>query len=455
MKQRDDEFGDDELNQEELSYEPLEDADLEGSTAAREAAEEEEEVVAAAPTQVSSRPHVDADEPIQPEAKIRIAMTGAPIGIRRADEHGFEMLDAMSGRACVFGFGFQPIIEAIQSTAEGYLGDGAAHSDQGCSDDGMLKSLLSELLGDSRHAPSDSIYLCPAADLAIEKAISLARTFRPEKAFRTVALVGSDHGRTGMCRTASGRPSLHEGFGPMMAGFAHVPTDDIKALRSVIDKQTACILLSPIDFNDGVRPVAKDYLLAVRKLCDENEILLIIDESRIAFGSSGELLAYTAIADIAADIVVVAAGLFGGLSGGLVLASSNVTGGSIVDTCRYPLLSAVVAETLSELGQQELPTAAADSMQAFAVSLAEQLSGFEFVRDINVLGMNIGIETDIESTALVRSAARKGIRIEAAGETAVRLQLPLVLTDHDQQTLLTRIGEMMEAIEREAAELSI
>ena len=94
-------------------------------------------------------------------------------------------------------------------------------------------------------------------------------------------------------------------------------------------------------------------------------------------------------------------------------------------------------------------------MHQFAVTLAEQLSGFEFVRDVHVLGMTIGIEFDIESADIVRAARRRGLRIASAGDTGIFIQPPLVMTDADQQTMLALLGATMEAIERETAELRI
>ena len=196
-------------------------------------------------------------------------------------------------------------------------------------------------------------------------------------------------------------------------------------------------------------------MAGVRELCDEHEILLVIDETRLAFGSAGQPLAFSAVANVHADVVVLASGLFAGLAGGIVLASQKVTGDRILDTHRYPLLSAVASETLSSMHKQNLPGSASESMRDFAVTLAEQLSGFEFVRDVNVLGMSIGIETDIESADIVAAAARRGLRIETAGNTAIRIQPPLVISQEDQETLLARLGETIEAIERETADLSI
>jgi acetylornithine/succinyldiaminopimelate/putrescine aminotransferase len=94
-------------------------------------------------------------------------------------------------------------------------------------------------------------------------------------------------------------------------------------------------------------------------------------------------------------------------------------------------------------------------MEGVVKDLAELLSGFEFVRDLHVLGMSIGIASDIESADLVRTARRRGLRIEAAGDTGVCLQLPLVVSDEDKLALLGRLGETLKAIERETADLSI
>ncbi len=385
----------------------------------------------------------------------RATMSGSPIGIRRADDNGLEIIDAMAGRASVFGFGFDPITEAIQSVAESYLGDASAFVDNPAAGQDLLGVELLELLGDSPAIAAESIWLCASADMAVETAIRYARKFRPEKCFRTIALLGSDHGRSGMCRTASGRPELHEGYGPMMSGFAHVPVGNLDAIRAAIDEQTACILLSPVDLLAAARPLDADYLAGVRELCDEHEILLVIDETQLAFGSSGQPLAFSAIANVHADVVVLASGLFAGLAGGIVLASQKVTGDRILDTHRYPLLSAVASETLSSMQKQNLPASATDSMREFAVHLAEQVSGFEFVRDVNVLGMSFGIETDIESADIVAKANRRGLRIESAGDTAIRIQPPLVISQADQETLLAKLGETMEAIEHETADLSI
>ncbi len=378
----------------------------------------------------------------------------ADSGIRRSDAEGQPLLDALAGRSCLMGFGCRPIIEAVRSAADRYLGDAAALRDQPAGGDDQLLQQFQEVLRDSDAVAAESIFVSSSADMAAEVSIDLARTWKSDTAYRTITLVGSDHGRTGTCRTASGRPCLHDGYGPMMAGFTHVPAGDIDAMRGSVDQQTACILLSPIDLADSCRQLTAEYLAEVRTLCDDHDLALIFDESRIAFGSSGKPFAFSAIADICADAVILSAGLFAGLPGGIVLASEKLTNQPVIDTAVYPMQLSVASATLDAMTAGGLPESADEAMRQFAVALAEAVGGFEFVRDVHVLGTTIGIETDIGSEEVVAAARVHAVRLEAAGETAVRLQLPLTITDDDRSELLSRLGQLMQRVERQAAEMS-
>ncbi len=258
----------------------------------------------------TNEPADDAEPPQDAEPLDVSPMTDSPSGIRRAAADGMKLIDAMAGRSSVFGFGFDPLTDAIQIAAQGYLGDAAALLDHPTDGDDLLLRQFQELFTDSGGVSAESIFVCSSADMAVEAAIALARGWKSHSAYRTITLVGSDHGRSGVCRTAGGRPELHEGYGPMMAGFSHVPAGDIDALRATIDEQTACILLSPIDLQNSAQSLDADYLIAVRELCDEFEILLIFDESRLCFASSGKPLAFSSIAEIQADAVILSGGLF-------------------------------------------------------------------------------------------------------------------------------------------------
>ena len=382
-------------------------------------------------------------------------MRGEPFGMRRADRNGNELLDAMAGRNSVFGFGCTPIRESLASGLSGYLGEGSRFADVEDGGDSALSEKLRQWFDGASCVSVESMALLPSPDLAVDYALQLTRRFRSEKAFRTIALTGSDHGRTGMCRTASGQPQLHEGLGPMMAGFSHLPVGDLDALRAVMDEQIAGVLLSPIDLGSGAVPCEAEYLAGVRAACNERGALLIIDETQLVFGATGNHFSFSSIADIQADIVVTSAGLFAGLPGGLVLASQHASTRVVRDLQQYPLIAAALMATLDEMKVHGLPDLVHKAAQELAVLIAEQLSGFEFVRDMRVSGMTIGIECDVNAVDVVAAAAANGLRVEAAGDTAINIQPPLLISEEDRQLLLKRLVETMEAIERETAGLTL
>jgi len=410
-------------------------------------------------------PQAAAAQPTLPTAESvpRPRWKGPPQGMRRAAADGTEWLDALAGRASLFGFGFQPHIDAITSAAHQYLGDALNRSDapeqrgesanhlSDVSSEALLVLLRDYLQGDSA-VELASVTVTAAADLAIEKAIEWVRTGEPTSRYRTIALCGSDHGRTGVCRTVSGRPELHNAYGPLMAGFAHVPVADIDALRKSIDDQTAAVLLCPLDFNDSARALSAKYLKAVRQLCDEQDLRLIIDESRLVLGSAGTPLVFSSLADIQADAVIIAGGIFAGLSGALLLANHRFSASPIMDTARYPLLTSVAVTTLQELVDNPFGDDWLERAKEFAIELAQRVADFPFVRDIHATGMTIGLETDLPAEDWIHASAALGLGVEAAGDTSILIQPPAVVDPEERAELLNRISATMQLVRRHIAD---
>lgn len=376
-------------------------------------------------------------------------------GIRCQDAAGHAWVDALAGRASAVGLGCNAIGDAIRQTADAYVGDASAVREIADDEQTELAAALQQVLqsaGNQNAITVDSCLLFSDADLATEAMVTFARTRNAETSYRTIALAGSDHGRTALCRSASGQPALHQGFGPMVAGFDHVKPNDLKALEAAIDESTAAVLLSPVDLSNAARPLDGDYLSKVRRICDQRDLMLLIDESRLCFGASGSCFSFTSLCDIPVDGIVISAGLFGGLPGGLLIASQRLTGHSVQQSANYPMQRNVVLAMLDELSRLGLPHSVNESAQNFAVALAEAIAGFEFIRDIHVTGMTIGIETDLAATEIVGVAARNGLRIEPAGETSIRLQPPIHFSDADRDALLERLVETMQAMEQSATE---
>jgi acetylornithine/succinyldiaminopimelate/putrescine aminotransferase len=390
-----------------------------------------------------------------------------PFGMLRRGARGVVLVDAMAGRSSVFGYNDPRLREALVTAAQTACGDSAVWIDSAedlerSPDRSLLDPVAQSLRNqveqsfrDETGVSTELILLRPSADAAIDSAIGLVRRQQADKRFRTIALVGGDHGRTGMCRSASGCPELHEGFGPMMAGFSHVPAGDLGALQSAIDEQTACVLLAPLDFARGAAPCDSDYLIGVRELCDEHDLLLVIDETQVVLGASGSLLTFRGLAEIKADLVVLSAGLFNGLPGGLVLGSSRVAKGPQSEIGCFPVHASVLERTLAAMREHGYPQHLEAEAHPLAVSIAQVIRGFEFVRDLHATGSTIGIETDLDAEQVLEAASRNGLRIAPAGPNSVCLQPPLEIREVDHQQLLDRLGQTMEILERESAELSL
>ena len=314
---------------------------------------------------------------------------------------------------------------------------------------------LSDLIRRLSTSPTDANLTSATSyahrDLAIEAAITLARTRSGGSRYRTIAFSGGDHGRTGVCRTVSGLPSLRNDYGPMMAGFAHVQSGDLDAIKANIDDQTGCILISPMQIHAAARPLDAEFLFGVRDLCDQHDLLFAVDESEVVFGSCGTMLATSSIADVSIDLAVVSAGLFAGMPGGVLLSTSPPNDRHSDN----PIATAVAVATIDEIIHRDLLASAAETSHQFAVDIAEAIAGYDFVRDIAQLGTSIGIETDIESNLLVRNASHFGLNLIEAGETAVRMALPHSVSGDDLSELSRRMAETFEATEKQSAAVSV
>jgi acetylornithine/succinyldiaminopimelate/putrescine aminotransferase len=378
------------------------------------------------------------------------------------------LIDAMAGRSNALGFDRQFISPAMVQIQDFSTTDSARWMEKDRDDpyaapqSEQTKTWINSSSDTVRKAiqnpagiPADLIQVWPSADAAIDIAISMARRLKGDSCYRTIAMVGSDHGRTGMCRSAAGIPELQEGFGPMMAGFTHVPMGDEKAFGAAIDEQTACVLVSPVNLNDAAIPANAQYLINIRKKCDEQKIPLIIDETQVVFGATGRPGTFQMLADLTADVVIFSAGLFPGISGGLLLGNQIFAKAYSNNLENYPVHTSILCKVLNHLLASECLTPFPDDIHPIAIKIAEAISGFEFIRDINVTGLTIGIESDIESSQIVAAAKRHGLRIATSGPTAIRLQPPLKIKKIEEDALIDRISCTMETLEREFSDPSL
>ncbi len=185
---------------------------------------------------------------------------------------------------------------------------------------------------------ADTVFFTNSGAEAAELAFKMARRYQyvsghPER-FQIISFEGAFHGRTMAAIAATGNEKYLEGFGPKMPGFDQVPLsgkvgEDLAALNRMIGPQTAALIIEPLQGEGGVRPVAPDFLRALRKICDDKGLLLIFDEIQTGVGRTGKLFAYEWLG-ITPDIMCVAKAIGGGFPLGALLATAEAAKGMTV-----------------------------------------------------------------------------------------------------------------------------
>jgi len=292
---------------------------------------------------------------------------------------------------------------------------------------------LAELL--VKHSFANKVFFCNSGAEANEAAIKLARKwgkqFSPPK-YKIITLEGSFHGRTLGTISATGQQKVKTGFEPLLPGFIHVPFDNIKAIEEAIDRETCAIMVEPIQGEGGIRIPSAHYFKKIRKLCDENQILLIFDEVQTGMGRTGYLFAYEH-EGIKPDILTLAKSLANGLPIGAILAREDVAQNFSMGTHGStfggnPVTCAAAKVVMQILTQTELLDYARQLSSFFKEKLEELKNKHnKVIKEIRIRGLMIGVELNQMAAPIVESCLKKGFLINAVQEKVLRFLPPLII----------------------------
>jgi acetylornithine/N-succinyldiaminopimelate aminotransferase len=297
---------------------------------------------------------------------------------------------------------------------------------------------LSKKLVDATFA--DTAFFTNSGAEACECAFKMARRYHfvnghPER-FRIITFTGAFHGRTLAGIAAGGQEKYLEGFGPKVEGFDQVPPNDLKALEAAIGPATAALMIEPIQGEGGLHPMPPQFLRALRKLCDDRDLLLIFDEIQCGVGRTGKLFAHEWVG-VTPDIMCVAKGIGGGFPLGACLATAEAAKGMTAGThgSTYggnPLGMAVGGEAVAMVLEpgflEHVQTIGGFMRQQLGALIAEHPTVFAELRG---QGLMLGLKMVVPNTDFVTVARKHGLLIVGAGENVVRL-LPPLIVDEDQ-----------------------
>jgi acetylornithine/N-succinyldiaminopimelate aminotransferase len=243
-------------------------------------------------------------------------------------------------------------------------------------------------------------------------------------------LLVSFHGRTLASLAATGQPAKHEPFQPMPDGFRHVVFNDIAALEAAIDPTVAAVLLEPVQGEGGVLPADVEYLRAVRALCDERGLLLMMDEVQAGFGRTGKWFGFQH-AGIVPDVVTMAKAMGNGFPVGAVWARRDVSAlwnpGDHGSTYSGTAIAAsVVHAVIGEMRRLDAPALAAQQGEYLSASL-RAVPGVASVRGAGLL-LAVELADGRDAKAAYSALLRRGLVTNAVTATALRLAPPLTVS---------------------------
>ena len=356
-------------------------------------------------------------------------------GARLWDDKGNEYIDMAAGISVAnIGHANEKVVEALTKQASTLITcPNTFYND--------TKAIFLEKLFSIAPKNLTKAFLTNSGTEAIEGAIKFARLNTKKTKF--IAAMKGFHGRTLGALSATYKKEYREDFEPLVPGFTFVPYNNFEKLAEVVDGDTAGIILEPIQGEGGINIGQKEYFQKVRQLCNEKNILLIIDEIQTGFCRTGKMFAIESLG-IEADIITLAKSIAGGFPMGAILCSDKIQ----VEKSKHgstfggnPLACAAGIASIDFMLENKLWEQAEAKGKYFREKL-EKLN-LSKVREIRIVGLMIGIELKDKSQPVIVELLNKGIISLPAGTTVLRMLPPLVISYEDLDTVVEKLAEVL------------
>ncbi len=365
-------------------------------------------------------------------------------GVRLYDADGKEYLDFCAGIAVyALGYGNKKYEEALKSQIEKITHISNYY---------YSEPLADAAEGLTRAAGLSKVFFTNSGAEAVEGAIKAARKYAYNRDGHTgheiIAMEHSFHGRTFGALSVTGNPHYREAFEPMIGNVKFAKFNDLKSVEDLVNDKTCAIIMETVQGEGGIYPADKDFLAGVRKICDEKDILLILDEIQCGMGRSGSMYAFMQY-DVVPDILTTAKAVGCGVPVGAFLMNEKVASNSLVagdHGTTYggnPLACAAVDAVLKIFKEDRVLDNVREVAPYLEKKLKEIVEKFDFLKEERGLGLMRAIVFDTDKKKpgdVVKAALSKGLVLITAGTDVVRFLPPLVITKEDVDEMAEKLS---------------
>jgi acetylornithine/N-succinyldiaminopimelate aminotransferase len=360
--------------------------------------------------------------------------------------NGEKYLDALSGVAVnSLGHAHPVLVKAIQDQVAKMIHISNIYH---IAEQEALANKLAEISG------MDKVFFCNSGCEANEAAIKLARLYAHNKGIENpeiIVMERSFHGRTMATLSATGNRKAQAGFEPLVSGFVRVPFDDVEAVKAIASRKNnvVAILVEPVQGEGGIHIPADmaAYMQGLRKVCDDNGWLLMLDEVQCGIGRTGTWFAFQH-AGILPDVMTLAKGLGSGVPIGACLArgvsaETFIPGKHGSTFGGNPLATTAGLTTLNVIADEKLRENAQKMGDLIHQEIKAALKDIPSVKVVRNAGLMVGIELDRPCSELVKMALEDKLLINVTAEKVVRLLPPLVINEAEAKELVARLTKLI------------
>jgi acetylornithine/N-succinyldiaminopimelate aminotransferase len=370
-----------------------------------------------------------------------------PIAIKKGigavvwDAEGKSYIDCLAGIAVNnVGHAHPKVVKAICSQAKRLIHTSNLYYTQ---EQVELAKLLVEV------SPHDLVFFCNSGAEAVEGSIKLARKYTGKG--EIIAMKNSFHGRTITALSATGQKKYQKGFSPLTPGFKHIPYGDINAVADIISKNTAAVLVEPVQGEGGVIMPPEGYLKDLKNLCMENNILLIFDEVQTGFGRTGKMFASQTF-NITPDITALAKGIAGGFPMGAILANREIgdvfqPGDHAATFGGNPLACAAAEASIRVILDEDLLSKSVENGDYFKAKLNFLKEDHGIVEEVRGSGLMLGMELDVNCTEMVNEMRNRGILINCTADKVLRFVPPLVIEKNQIDIVNCNLDDILQKLQ--------